>query len=422
MNGNITRPLIRFTALLCAAVLLCSAVLLDTAVAPVTVRAESAEELRDQKEEILAKQKELEAKRNEFAASLKEQEAEKAVLQDQIDLKIEEIEVNQKLIDAMDDKIEEKNYQIALKQQAIAEKEAELETRFEELRTRLRALSKIGSIASTLQMLMSADGFTDYLVKNKAMQRISEENELLMAQLEAEMQAINADKALLEQDKAALEEERKPIVEVQTALNLSKQELDVLYSEINAVTEKLNADIDHYNAAIDEAEADAAALQDKINELIRENIGSGQAYISGTMYWPGPSCNIISSRFKYRWGRWHRGIDICGSGCYGTPVVAGTDGVVSYSGWMSGYGWCVMIDHGRDSAGNNITTMYAHCSSLYVSVGQAVSGGQSIAAVGSSGNSTGPHIHFEVRVNGTAVDPIANGYLSTSGIIINESL
>ena len=89
---------------------------------------------------------------------------------------------------------------------------------------------------------------------------------------------------------------------------------------------------------------------------------------------------------------------------------------------MSGYGYCVMIDHGRDSLGRNITTLYAHSSALLVSVGQAVQAKQHIANIGTSGNVTGPHLHFEVRVDGSAVDPIANGYISTRGVTVDESL
>ena len=81
-----------------------------------------------------------------------------------------------------------------------------------------------------------------------------------------------------------------------------------------------------------------------------------------------------------------------------------------------------MIDHGTDSSGYNVSTLYAHCAELYVYEGQYVSGGETIASVGSSGNSTGPHLHFEVRLDGSPVDPISNGFVSTGGIIIDESL
>ncbi len=423
-HSFIARPFIKWTsAILAVAVLLSGASVWHGAFSPLAVTAEESEEdLRGQKDALKAEQERLEGLRNESAATLQEQEAEKAVISEQIDLKVQEIEVNQKLLNEKDAKIEEANYQLALKQQSIAEKEAEIADAFSQLQDRLRTLSKTGSLISLVQMVIRSDGFSDYLLKAKAMERLSQENEKLMQKLEGEMQVINNEKAELEVQKKQIEEERKPIVQLQTELNNAKMDLDVLYSEANAVTEKLNQDIDYYNAAIAQSEADQAALQEKIDQSIASNVGSGQAYISGSMYWPAPSCNYISSTYKYRWGKWHNGIDICGSGCYGTAVVAGSDGIVTYADWMSGYGWTVIIDHGTDSNGYNVTTLYAHCAELYVYEGQSVSGGESIAAVGSSGNSTGPHLHFEVRIDGSAVDPISNGYVSTSGIIVDESL
>ena len=109
----------------------------------------------------------------------------------------------------------------------------------------------------------------------------------------------------------------------------------------------------------------------------------------------------ITSGFGWRWGRMHEGIDI-GVPC-GTPIHAAASGTVIYSGWMDGYGNIVVIDHG-----NGLATAYGHQSAIYVG-GGSVSQGQSIGAVGSTGNSTGCHLHFEVRVNGTPVDPL--GYL-----------
>ena len=420
----IARPFIKWTsALLAISVLLCGVTAWhDAASAPAVMAEESEEDLRDQKDQLEAEQERLEALRNESSATLEEHEAEKAVIADQIALKIQEIELNQQLVNEMDAKIEDANYQLALKQQSIAEKEAEIAEAFTQLQERLRTLSKTGSLISLVQMVIRSDGFSDYLLKAKAMERLSQENEKLMLELEDEMQVINNEKAALEAQKSQIEQERQPFVQLQTELNNAKLELDVLYSEANAVTEKLNQDIDHYNAAIAQSEADQAALQEKIDEILASNAGSGQAYISGSMYWPAPSCNYISSTFKYRWGKWHNGIDICGGGCYCTAVVAGSDGVVTYADWMSGYGWTVMIDHGTDSSGYNVTTLYAHCAGLYVYEGQYVSGGETIASVGSSGNSTGPHLHFEVRLDGSAVDPISNGFVSTSGIIIDESL
>ena len=100
-----------------------------------------------------------------------------------------------------------------------------------------------------------------------------------------------------------------------------------------------------------------------------------------------------------RWGRMHEGIDI---GCaYGTPNRAAAAGTVIYAGWLGGYGNLVVVDHG-----NGLSTAYAHASSILVGVGQSVSQGETVSLVGSTGNSSGPHLHFEVRVNGVAVDPL----------------
>jgi murein DD-endopeptidase MepM/ murein hydrolase activator NlpD len=110
----------------------------------------------------------------------------------------------------------------------------------------------------------------------------------------------------------------------------------------------------------------------------------------------------VTSPFGMRWGRMHEGIDI-GAG-YGTPIMAAASGVVIYAGWLGGYGNLVVIDHG-----GGLATAYAHQSQIAVAQGQAVSQGQVIGYIGCTGHCYGPHLHFEVRVNGQAVDPL--GYL-----------
>jgi murein DD-endopeptidase MepM/ murein hydrolase activator NlpD len=111
---------------------------------------------------------------------------------------------------------------------------------------------------------------------------------------------------------------------------------------------------------------------------------------------------VLTSSFGWRWGRMHEGIDIAVGN--GTPVVASASGTVIVAGWMGGYGNLVVVDHG-----NGIATAYGHNTSIAVGVGQSVAQGQLIAYSGNTGYSTGPHVHFEVRVNGAAVDPL--GYL-----------
>jgi len=100
-----------------------------------------------------------------------------------------------------------------------------------------------------------------------------------------------------------------------------------------------------------------------------------------------------------RWGRMHEGIDIAAT--IGTPIHAAASGTVIHAGWLGGYGNLVVVDHG-----DGLATAYAHASAILVAVGQQVSQGDTLSLVGSTGNSTGPHLHFEVRVNGSAVDPL----------------
>ena len=121
---------------------------------------------------------------------------------------------------------------------------------------------------------------------------------------------------------------------------------------------------------------------------------------SGKFMWPVPSQHLITSPFAYRWGTFHKGIDISGSGAYGSTIVAADGGVVTLAGWNDGYGKCVIISHG-----NGMTTLYGHCSALLVSTGQAVSKGQAIGRIGETGDATGPHLHFEVVAGGRNVNP-----------------
>lgn len=124
----------------------------------------------------------------------------------------------------------------------------------------------------------------------------------------------------------------------------------------------------------------------------------------GELYWPVPGHHRITSPFGYRihpilgYKKFHTGIDI--SGANGTPVVAAASGTVIASRFMGGYGNCIMVDHGSK------VTVYGHLSGRAVSVGQSVSGGQTIGYIGSTGMSTGPHLHFEVRVNGSVQNPL----------------
>lgn len=153
------------------------------------------------------------------------------------------------------------------------------------------------------------------------------------------------------------------------------------------------------------AEEDLTGLEQASAELASRlqsstPLGPPPAPSASGFIWPvnGP----VTSGYGLRWGRLHAGVDIAAG--FGTPIRAAGGGTVSYAGWLGGYGYLVVVEHG-----GGVATAYAHQQRIYASVGQTLAQGEVLGEVGSTGNSTGPHVHFEVRVNGTAVDPF--GYL-----------
>jgi murein DD-endopeptidase MepM/ murein hydrolase activator NlpD len=153
----------------------------------------------------------------------------------------------------------------------------------------------------------------------------------------------------------------------------------------------LNGDV------VDETVTKNTVITAAVNEVVA--VGSKVTTYVASGRFIRPSRGSISSRFGYRSRGYHTGVDFASR--IGTPIVAADSGKVSFVGWNGGYGRCLMINHG-----NGYQTLYGHTSKIYVKEGQYVKKGQVIAAVGSTGNSTGPHVHFEVRVNGVPKNPL----------------
>ena len=181
----------------------------------------------------------------------------------------------------------------------------------------------------------------------------------------------------------------------------SRDALTAAEREKRSTLSSIQSDRSDVLAEIEDLEAESEALAARIRAAQQQSSGSSAQVVgSGQFSWP--VSGSVTSGFGSRWGRMHEGIDIAVG--QGTPVHAAAAGTVIYAGWMEGYGNLVAIDHG-----NGLSTAYGHNSALACSVGQTVSAGQVIAYSGSTGHSTGPHVHFEVRVNGSPVDPL--GYL-----------
>ena len=339
------------------------------------------------------------------------------------------IEINRQMIELIGEQIE-------IYDEIIGEKQAELDKALEKetaqtelLRSRIRAMEENSSY-SYASFIFDSSSVTELL------SRIGDVNDIM-----------HYDKALEEEYMAAREDVesiKKSYEEVRHEQELLQKELDTKQAELDAQVEAaytMIADIETLSddaqaeyEAIAEAEAEAEeTLQEAIRKRAAEEAaknaannansggtsggsggnsggggssGGGSATSLSNLQWPVPSCTLITSRFGYRVApttgasTYHGGLDI-GAGM-GASIVAAGAGDVIYAGANGGYGNCVMIDHG-----NGVVTVYAHMSSIGVSYGQYVTAGQYVGAVGSTGVSTGPHCHFEIRINGAQTDPAA---------------
>ncbi len=260
-----------------------------------------------------------------------------------------------------------------------------------------------------LAFVLGTASFADLLDNLDLLDRIGRQDERIASSVKSardgvagarrRTRAARAEAARVEAAVASATAEQRGIV---TRLVASRDALVAARSAKTATLASIRSDRDSTLAEIDALEQQSAALAERIREA--QQRASAPAVVapsgSGVLGWPvsGP----VTSGFGSRWGRMHEGVDIAVG--EGTPVHAAAAGTVIYAGWMGGYGNLVVVDHG-----NGLSTAYAHNSSLSVSVGQSVAAGELVSYSGNTGNSTGPHVHFEVRVNGSAVDPL--GYL-----------
>lgn len=310
------------------------------------------------------------------------------------------------------------NAQIAQTQNEIVKMEAYLKTRQDVLNRRVRAIYMHGQL-NYLEVILGANSFSDFANRVELLKRVIRSDYNLILEIQKQKAAIKAKKAQLEEDKRQLDalaaEAEKTRQEIAKKKAEQQKVLDAAKSNKAAAAQMeqdLNAQLASVRNLIQQrlaaAEAARQAAQQQAASDDEGGGGSDDNYVQGTGAMGWPCSGPITSPFGYRthpiFGTtiFHAGIDIGVD--YGTPIHAADSGVVVYSGWISGYGNAVIIDHG-----GGISTLYGHNQSLAVSEGQSVSKGSVIAYAGSTGNSTGPHCHFEVDVNGSPVNPM--GYL-----------
>lgn len=260
-----------------------------------------------------------------------------------------------------------------------------------------------------LAFVLGTASFADLIDNLDLLNRIGRQDERIAARVKASRdgvadarrraKAARVEAAHVEAAVASATSEQQGVV---SRLVASRDALVAARRDKSATLASIRDDRASTLAEIDALEEQSAALAERIRQAQQQSSSAPVVVPSGSGVLGWPVSGPVTSGFGLRWGRMHEGIDIAVA--EGTPVRAAGAGTVIYAGWMGGYGNLVVVDHG-----NGLSTAYAHNSSLGVGVGQSVTAGQVVSYAGNTGNSTGPHVHFEVRVNGSAVDPL--GYL-----------
>ena len=360
-------------------------------IAPITTNSATT------KEQIAELERKQQAIKEQIAAlqnDINKQEKLKKPLQDQIDNL-------QAQIDLYNSEITGFENEISKLREEQAKIEADLETKKDLFLKRVRALYISGSTNTQISILLGADDFSNFLYQDQVLESITKYDNKIMEDLKKDIDELEKIKSGINDKKAEVEKVKATVVSKQSVLNDAIKQYNSIINELEDKKSDLNDTLKDYQDQIDK-------LEKEINSTINNSSSSSTIKYDGSKFkWPCPNYYYISSPFGPRWGRNHNGVDIAGSAIYGKPIVASADGQVSLSSYNSGgYGNYVMINHGKDSSGTNYTTLYAHMSSRAVSTGAWVTKGQIIGYVGSTGYSTGPHLHFEIRVNGTPKNPL----------------
>lgn len=290
---------------------------------------------------------------------------------------------------------------VAEAEQDLREAEAALLERSEIFANRLVEIYKNGDV-NFLEVLMSSTSITDFLVRFELLSKIADQDMELLNAIEEQKQQI-------EEDKLQLEKQRDKIAAIKSQTEQKQQKLEGQKQEKEKLQSRISTEKEAAEKALAEEEQASREIASKIREIqARLNKSGSSKYTGGKFTWPTPGYERITSDYGYRIHpilkskKLHTGIDI--GAPQGAKVVAGEKGTVSFVGYFGAYGNTVLIEHG-----GNVTSLYGHLSAFSVKEGEQVGRGATIGKVGSTGLSTGPHLHFEVRVNGEHVSPW--GYL-----------
>ena len=411
----------KFTAILCSVSLLlaCGASPVAADDLSETEAKEKIQQLNDRYVELENQKKALQSQISSVQSQKQQQSQVKNQLEGEISVTTEQIELlNEKIayleeeIAYQEQAIVENDEEIAAKEEEIALKEEEIAENEELLRQRLRR-SYMEGTPSTLEVLLGSGSFFSMLSATEMVTRMVSRDKELLENLAEEKTSLEDDREYLQ----AIREENESIrIDLETAKSEQEEaralqdekaeELQGQVQKINSEIQSLEAMEKEYYANQAKIQAEMKAAQDEITQIYASLESVGE-YTGGAFGWPLPGYSMITSYYGWRFNNtdFHTGIDISGASVYGKSVVAANPGRVAFVNTSYtkgvGYGMYVIVDHG-----GGYSTLYAHLSAIDVSVGDVVARGTPIAKVGSTGWSTGPHLHFEVRINGQHQNPL----------------
>jgi len=298
----------------------------------------------------------------------------------------------EKELNIINESIEKLTVNIIDTENVLKDANLKLDEKKDLVNARLRTMYKSGTVGY-LEVLLGSESFSDLLTRMDMIQKIYEHDKNLIEYMKEQKKLIIEKKEKLASEKEEYESLLKDRKNKQMALTANLKSL-------NFEKNKLKKDY----SALEEQEDNLLKDANKVSEIIKK-LKLAKTYVGGKMAWPTPGYTRITSPFGYRIHpithkkKLHTGVDIAVP--YGETIYAAQSGTVIYADWFGGYGKAVMIDHG-----GGYVTLYGHNSKLLVKAGQKIKIGDPISKCGSTGASTGPHLHFEVRENGNYVDPM----------------
>lgn len=360
------------------------------------IYAVTSEDLNEQLSNLQADQQRLEKRLTEIEDKRDAELEKKDLIDQQINAIQQQVNLEQQKLDVLDDELAQANEKLDAATEAYDEA-------YEASKDRIRAAYENGNV-SYLQIVLASKSVSDFIMRLEIVSEIMAYDKAVLKQLTDSKAEIEASQKTIADRQKQQQEATDSLKQQRSSLAGKKNASDRLLSSIEARSDDLSSQIAEIEAQKDQLRAE---IQKKIKD---ENSSGnfGNLVVSGDFMYPLDSkWRIITSPFGYRKHpttgvyKLHSGCDISGSGIYGVPIYASKNGKVTTAGHHSAYGNYVVINHGDGTA-----TLYAHMSSLATFTGASVKQGQVIGYVGSSGYSTGAHLHFEILVNGEYVDPV----------------